>query len=97
MPLLRRPSSITIVAALAVVTSIALGGMPWWSPNTTITPFIMLNWVLFVTVGVLSTPSKRLWLLKEQTGKHDHDIFRIVMVVFSLSGFVALLNGAKIT
>ena len=96
MPL-RRPSSITIVAALAFVTSIALGGMPWWSPSIAIAPFIILNWVLFMTVGVLSKASMRLWLLQEQTGKHDHHIFTVVLVVFSLSGFVALFNGAKIT
>jgi hypothetical protein len=96
MPL-RRPSWIIIVAACAVVTSIALGGMPWWSPSTAIAPFIMLNWVLFMTVGVLSKPSNRLWLLREKTGKHDQHIFTVVLVVFSLSGFVALFNGAKIT
>jgi hypothetical protein len=65
-----------------VVTSIALGGMPWWSPSTAIAPFIMLNWVLFMTVGVLSKPSNRLWLLREKTGKHDQHIFTVVLVVF---------------
>jgi hypothetical protein len=96
MPL-HRPSSINIVAAFAVVTSIVLGGMPWWSPSTAIAPFIMLNWVLFMTVGVLSKASMRLCLLHEQTGKHDHLILMAVLAIFSVSGFVALLNGAKIT
>ena len=88
-----RTSPLAIAAALSIAASVLLAIAPFILPNSPVWPLILANWILFMVAGYLASPKPfgRRSLQKMEPEKFR--LFRLVLVAFTLAGWVAVFNA----
>lgn len=89
-------SALSLIAALSLAASLLLLVAPFVLPNAPIGPFILVNWVLFMAAGYLAMPkfSWRRPFQKMEPAKFK--MFRLVLIAFTLAGWIAIFNATTL-
>ena len=83
-------------AALSLAASLALVIAPFALPNVSIGPFILANWLAFIAAGFLALP-KFSWRKPFQKPEPEKfKVFRLVLIAFTLAGWIAVSNSKTI-
>lgn len=65
-------------------------------PSLPIWPIIGVNWLLFMAVTCLVGSHVSLSGQRQEMSRANQNIWRVVILAFSGSGFIAIANGATI-
>ena len=89
-------SPLSLIAALSLAASLFLAIAPFAMPNAPIGPFLLINWLFFTSAGFLAIP-KFSWRKPFQKMEPDKSkLFRLVLIAFTLAGWIAIFNAKTI-
>ncbi|HEY6815021.1 MAG TPA: hypothetical protein VI168_05740 [Croceibacterium sp.] len=89
-------SPLSLVAALSLAASFLLIVAPFVLPNAPIGPFILVNWLFFIATGYLAMPKFSWRRPFQKMEPAEFKLFRLVLIAFTLAGWIAFFNAKTI-